>query len=43
MRPLLSINPSNGSIIKSFDQFSEKKIDHIIGGAYKVQKSLGEY
>ena len=39
MRQLHSINPSNGSVIKSFDQFSKKKIDHIIGGAYKIQKN----
>ena len=39
MKPLLSINPSTGSLIKSFDQYNEKKIDRIIGGAYKAQKN----
>ena len=38
MKPLLSINPYTNSIIKSFDQFSEKKIDRIIYGACKDQK-----
>ena len=38
MKPLLSINPSTGSIIKSFDQYGESKVDHIISGAHKIQK-----
>ena len=38
MKPLLSINPSTSSIIKSFDQYSENKINHIINTAHKVQK-----
>ena len=39
MRPLLSINPSTGSIIKSFNQYSEKKLDQIIASAHKAQKT----
>ena len=39
MKPLLSINPSTGSIFKSFDQYSEKKIDHIVDVGYKIQKN----
>ena len=39
MKPLLSTNPSTGSLIKSYDQFNEKKINRIIDGAYKVQKN----
>ena len=39
MKPLFSVNPSTDSIIKSFDQYSERKIYHIIDGACKVQKN----
>ncbi len=41
MKPLVSINPATGSLIKSFDQYNERKIDRIIAGAYKAQKNWG--
>ena len=41
MEPLLSINPSTGALIKSFDQYNENKVDRIICGAYKAQKNWG--
>ena len=39
MKPLLSVNPSTGSLIKSFDQYSDEHINQLLNRASEIQKN----
>ncbi len=39
MKPLLSVNPSTGSLIKSFDQYSDEHINQLLNRSSEIQKN----
>ena len=43
MKPLLSVNPSTGSLIKSFDQYSDEHINQLLNRASEIQKELAKH